>query len=194
MLTGLAESAAGWDASTWINLGSAVGQVMAALLAGIALVVSARTFKRQTDLQRWQLRVARESHIIDWAEACITEMAEVETMISTSIGAAPDDLMAQRVITAMARVSALIDRGRLFFPNIIEGDKGADKDDAYKGSRQKVLDHLVAYYDVMGRSIRERGRPLTADDHTTLNAARRRFISEAQKKIDPRRFASIAEH
>lgn len=46
-------------------------------------------------------------------------------------------------------LSALIEQGRFFFPNIDRGDGyGADKPPAYRGRRNLSLDFLVAFYNL----------------------------------------------
>lgn len=50
----------------------------------------------------------------------------------------------------LARLSALIEQGRFFFPNIDRDDGfGDDKPPAYRGYRNLALDFLVAYYNIM---------------------------------------------
>lgn len=174
-----------------ISLGAAIGQVAAALLSAVALAFSVWTFSRQVSLQRWQLRIARESHIIDWAQQCIDVMAETDTIIVTNPGPELDDLATARLVSLRTRLSAQIDHGRLYFPNIEHPEKGRDKDGAFQGSRQPILDHLVAYYDAVGRILKSPGMPITADTCAPLTRERRRFITEAQNAIDPRRLGRI---
>jgi hypothetical protein len=181
-----------WPLSDRINFWAAVGQVGAATFTFFALLLTVWTFRRQLTMQRWQLRVARESHILKWAEDCIDAMAEVETIIQTNLGRSCDDLMQHRLIAIRTRLSALIDHGRLFFPNVPDLDKGRDKDGAYQGSRQPILDHLVAYYDETGKALATPDRPFAATDRAGLNAHRRRFITEAQQAIDPNGFNRIS--
>jgi hypothetical protein len=52
----------------------------------------------------------------------------------------------------LAKLSALIERGRFFFPNIDKQDGfGAKKPTAYQGYRNLALDFLVASYNLYGK-------------------------------------------
>ena len=49
----------------------------------------------------------------------------------------------------LARLSALIEQGRFYFPNIDRGDEfGAEKPPAYRGYRNLALDFLVGSYNI----------------------------------------------
>lgn len=188
---GLLLEVAAWDLGTQINFYAAVGQVSAALFSAVALGISVWTFSRQIALQRWQLRVARESHIIDWAEDCIDVMSEIETVIGARVGRPLDDLDQHRLVALRTRLSAQIDHGRLYFPNIEHPEKGRDKHGAYQGSRQAILDHLVHYYDTVSGPLANPPQPVTAELGSRLHTERRCFITEAQTAIDPRRFRRV---
>jgi hypothetical protein len=91
------------------------------------------------------------------------------------------------------RLSALIDCGRLFFPNHAPDKKGADNPVAYQGFRQRILSRLVAAYNVISKF-----EQLKSDEHrlerlSRLNDLRRMFVSEAQLALDPRRFIALKE-
>lgn len=93
----------------------------------------------------------------------------------------------------MARLSALIDHGRLFFPNELPHVKGAEKPAAFQGFRQKILTVLVSAYNVMARDDALHGPQERERARSELMALRREFISEAQLAIDPRRFLALRE-
>ena len=61
-----------------IDAWAAVSQTAAAVLSLTALMLSLWVFSRQQRLNRWQLRLHREDHIIAWSQSCIALMAEVE--------------------------------------------------------------------------------------------------------------------
>jgi len=51
--------------------------------------------------------------------------------------------------TDLSKLSALIEQGRFFFPNILaDGEYGKDKPPAYRGYRNLALDMLVASYNL----------------------------------------------
>lgn len=81
---------------------------------------------------------------------------------------------------ALAELSALIDTGRFYFPNVDKGDDfGAEKPKAFCGYRHVVLEILVAAYRLHSRP-KSRGHLALADD---LN---RHFTSAIFEAINPR--------
>jgi hypothetical protein len=187
-----------------INAAAAVGQLVAAFLALIALIVSVRTARAQQQLTQdlakeqgqlmfEQVRMQRDSDILRWTHDCVEVLARCEAYFesatpATQTAEARDELRGLR-----HRLSALIDCGRLFFPNHEPGKKGAENPAAYQGFRQRILSRLVAAYNVVSKFER-----LKSDEHrlerlARLNALRRMFVSEAQLAIDPRRFIALRE-
>ena len=68
----------------------------------------------------------------------------------------------------LARLSALIEQGRFFFPNIIIDDFGNEKPPAYRGYRNLALDMLVASYNLfLGGDKTKKNRAETLQRHFT---------------------------
>lgn len=60
------------------------------------------------------------------------------------------DLESSEHRSDLARLSALIEQGRFFFPNISKADDfGSEKPPAYRGYRNLALDFLVASYNLL---------------------------------------------
>jgi len=78
------------------------------------------------------------------------------------------------------RLSALIDRGRFFLPNIRVDDHGANKPSAYQGYRHPALDPLMAAERILGGTLGRFESPQEA-----LIAMRRNFVSAIQRILDP---------
>lgn len=180
-----------------VNLAAAVGQVMAAILAVIALLISISTSRSQQRLAERisreelamlfeQVKNQRDSDIIRWSEACVHILAEIQGFVA--LPSASDRV--ERRHQLLARLSALIDHGRLFFPNHQPDGKGAEKPAAYQGYRQKILTVLVSAYNLLDcvKTPADGERVITK-----LIELRRSFISEAQLAIDPRRFIAWKE-
>jgi len=174
-----------------INAIAAFSQTIAAFLSLTALLVSLWVFTRQQKLNRWQLRLHREDHIIQWSRDCIGVLAEIEEAAKAHDGDTAMLLPEQAYISFRSRLSALIDEGRLYFPNIKSLTHGKQNHGAYRGHRPEILDPLVEFYDQM-KAVQEAPETL-ADDAaiTALNAIRRAFVSAAQTAIDPRTFNRI---
>lgn len=184
----------------WINVAAAVGQVLAAILAVIALMISISTARAQqrlaTSISREeqamlfeQVRNQRDSDVIRWTEACVHGLAEIESFVAHT----PASDSSARKHQLLSRLSALIDHGRLFFPNDQPESKGADKPAAYQGVRQMILTVLVSAYNVLAREETLASDAERAKACAELMELRRAFVSEAQLAIDPRRFIALKE-
>ncbi len=187
-----------------INATAAVGQLVAAFLALIALIVSVRTSraqqrlsqdlaKEQSQLLFEQVRMQRDSDILGWTRECVHVLADCEAFFEGSGPAGLTAELREQLRGLRHRLSALIDCGRMFFPNHAPDKKGADNPAAYQGFRQRILSRLVSAYTVVSKFEK-----LKSDEHrlerlARLNALRRMFVSEAQLAIDPRRFIALKE-
>ncbi|MGH1419161.1 MAG: hypothetical protein ACRBCJ_09930 [Hyphomicrobiaceae bacterium] len=174
-----------------INALSAVSETLAAFLSLFALVLSLWVFARQQRINRWQLRLHREDHIIEWSRSCLTLLAEIEERTNSNIPAATPMFDREEFVRLRSRLSALIDEGRLYFPNLQDPAKGANKDAAYRGHRQPILDTLVFVYDKLGMISEETNAANRSEQIFALNKLRRRFVSEVQDTIDPRTFNKV---
>ncbi len=170
---------------------AAISQAIAAILSLAALIISLWVFSRQQRLNRWQLRLHREDHIIAWSQTCIALMAEVEEHLKTAgegpLVAWPND----EFVRLRSRLSALIDEGRLYFPNLPDPVHGKNKQEAYRGHRQSILDRLVEAYDFLRKIQATEAVVPAAEVADKFNDIRRAFVSDVQKAIDPRTFNRI---
>lgn len=183
---------------------AAVGQVGAAILALAALFMSLRTARKQIEaadraakehaaLLFEQVRSQRDSDILRWTEQTIDLLSDADSFISEQGAAAYDDLAISRQRRILARLSALIDHGRMYFPNQTPEKQGADKPIAYQGFRQRILSVLVFAYDAIAKAHNNNGAAASKALCETLLDLRRKFVSEAQVAIDPRRFIALRE-
>lgn len=170
---------------------SAVSETLAAFLSLFALVLSLWVFARQQRINRWQLRLHREDHIIEWSRTCLTLLAEIEERTNADVPAATPIFTREEFVRLRSRLSALIDEGRLYFPNVQDPFKGAKKDAAYQGHRQPILDTLVYVYDRLKSIADETNAAGRREKISALNQLRRRFVSEVQGTIDPRTFNKV---
>lgn len=79
----------------------------------------------------------------------------------------------------LASLSALIEQGRFYFPNIEKGDFGEDKPPAYRGYRNLALDFLVASYNLLDK----KGAKEAAQE---LELLQRHFTSVVFELVRPR--------
>lgn len=133
---------------------------------------------RELEESRHKLEVAawRHSHaesIRTWADNVCLTISEARHMLPLGEGN-PSDRVA-----ILARLSSLIDTGRWYFPNTHVDTVGIEKEPAYRGYRQPVLDCVVEAY-----------RTLEANGDVEWKSARllscqRYFVSDIQKAINP---------
>jgi hypothetical protein len=187
-----------------INAAAAAGQLVAAFLALIALIVSIRTSRAQQRLTQdlakeqgqllfEQVRMQRDSDILRWTHDCVAVLAQCEAFFESVTPATQTAETREELRRLRHRLSALIDCGRMFFPNHQPDKKGADNPAAYQGFRQRILSRLVAVYNVLAKFDRLKSDEHRLDRLARLNELRRMFVSEAQLAIDPRRFIALKE-
>ena len=162
---------------TMIAIGSAIVAMFSAFLAR-------RETVKQRKLMEETLRQRLDGGSIKWGDEAIEALALAEGL---SHPETHDDIKADRIIIAQ-RLSALADRGRLFFPNHEEASKGGRKETAFRGSRPPILDALVfAHMELIS---------LGKDDEVNadfLRRCRRLVVSEMQDHLDPRHWDSVIE-
>ena len=172
-----------------------VGQwltLISAVLAISSFVLNLRLVKRQEKRNATNLKLAHDSDIIGWSDDVIRQLADAQEMFAEKGVSYGDAEFPARRSATRASVSALIDRGRLFFPNREDAKHGVEKEAGYQGRRQPVLDILVEAYSVIDKSGAGPGPDKAAVD--ALRKQRRLFVAEVFKTIDPvRRGETIKE-
>lgn len=192
------------DTSLWINAGAAIGQFLAAFLALVALVISVRTARAQQILSERlarehaqllfeQVRMQRDSDILQWTQDCVRLLSRAESLFETYDPADISPDAREDLRDVRHRLSALIDYGRLFFPNSNPDKKGFDNPAAYQGFRQRILTRLVSVYGIVGKFEKYKSAEQRRERLARLNDLRRQFVSEAQLAIDPRRYIALKE-
>jgi hypothetical protein len=174
------EEILGWMGKSGPEQWTAIGS---ALVAAVSFFFNWRMVQKQETRANAQLKQAHDSDLIRWSDEVIGVLAEAYEMLREKGKSYPDAEFVVRRVAKRAHLSALIDRGRLFFPNRMDGKKGLDKDVAFQGSRQPALDALVDAYDLLGVAGDTPG-PEAARAEEFLQQ-RRRFVSEVFKAVDP---------
>ena len=167
------------------DLISIVALVVSVAAAGATILTNVRGQRRQyfSEMRRW-------------ADEGCDQLSEAVHLCDLDPATSAVDFGARRHALRVS-LSALIDRGRWFFPNLREHEAGNDRDKAYRGFRPPVLDELVAAYKLVGR-LDEASEAANADLREPLVAVKRRFSSEIQGYLDPRKremkFARLTEY
>ena len=156
--------------------------VISAFIALIGAFLASRETRKQHRLMEETLRQRLDGASIKWGDEAIEALAAAEGLAHQEIHA---DAKVERILIAQ-RLSALADRGRLFFPNHEEPAKGAANESAFRGSRPPILDALVyAHMELV--SLKE-GEKIDVD---YLRRCRRLVVSEMQDHLDPRHWDSV---
>jgi hypothetical protein len=167
---------AGLGLEQLLGIGSAV-------FAVASFVLNLRLVSRQEKRNAANFKMAHDSDIIRWSDEVIDALAAANETLIEKGASYPEADFAVRRSRERAHISALIDRGRLFFPNRTDTDHGADKEAGFKGHRQPVLQELVRAYDVIDKAGVSLGPDRTAAEQ--LMKHRRRFIAEVFQTVDP---------
>lgn len=167
-----------WGVNEWVAVGSA-------LLALASLVLNWLVVRRQTELQYETLRAEMDSDVIAWAHDAIDLVSQGAALARGRGETYPAEDFRRIAHECAQQLSAIADRGRLFFPNEEPDRHGQDKEAAFQGFRPPILDAIVFSCARLQRMSAEGGPDMESADF--LNKCRRLLVSEAQNAIDPRR-------
>ena len=167
----------------WI---SAIVSVIALVSSGVAFLTARRSALKAESLDKKNVEIAElQSRLAhqNWADDHFRDVAQWASDIAEVISRAihyldEDDQNIRRDI--LAGLSSRIDTGRWYFPNQLEDGFGRDKEPAYQGIRQPLLDWVVLAYDIYA------GNQKFVDSRAMLVTCQRSFVSAVQEHIDPR--------
>jgi len=137
------------------------------------------------DLERNQMRSAVLAELLVWARMSNEAMAEANVLFRTKPAGQSVDATAASDL--MARLSALVDTGRLYFPNHsrdLDWPTFRDRPAAMKGFRDPILDTLMLAHEEL-RFADKADDAGAAEAAANIFNARRAFISELQDWVDP---------
>jgi hypothetical protein len=156
---------------------------IAAIASGIGVLVSfyfsllsRQAAKSQQHLAGLGVTAEWLREVRAWAAEAIDLLSEAEYCVPPSQKNGPADSIG----TCRHRLSAIIDRGRLIFPNQPFEEIGIEKPSAYRGLRHAALDPLAAAVRVLDGVS---GRYETPGE--ALHDLRRHFVSIVQRVLAP---------
>lgn len=155
-----------------------------ALFALASVAVNVVLLRRQNRVQLEALRIQSDSDVIAWGRDAIDALADAQRLIAVKPHIT-ETAFEQDRHTAMQRLSSLADQGRLFFPNATPDRHGQDKEHAFKGFRQPIIDSLVFAFSALEHWPDVGRHPAKAI--AFLWSCRRVVVSEIQASVDPRR-------
>lgn len=160
--------------------------VVSAVVAVISFGLNWLVVRRQTELQYETLRAEMDAEVIAWANEAIDQISHAAALARGRGITYGGEELRRLAFETCQRLSSLADRGRLFFPNESPDAHGRDREVAFQGYRQPILDAVVFASTRIGRLDAAAAAP---DEEAAefLTKCRRLLVSEAQNAIDPRR-------
>ena len=171
------------------NVGTVV-TVLSAIAAVIGALASRAETRKQRQLRTEQLRQSIDSSSLDWGSAAIDTLVRAAMLARTRHLHGNEGAFQTARAATLINLSSLIDRGRMFFPNLDETKKGVEKDGAYRGSRPPILDAMVWAHSEIQALTRD-GGPTGDNSAAFIDDCRRLVVSELQAHLDPRRLNQV---
>lgn len=161
---------------------------VAAVSAALALIfgIISSCFSRK--IARISVQLQYYTPLRSWADDVVGLLSKAEFLsicAPPKMPAPPNDFFTKRG-EMMAELSALIDRGRWFLPNDAPDKFGQNKPRAYRGFRQEALSLLVEAREILGALNTQTGAQ-NAARREPLVEIKRKFVSEIQEVLDPRK-------
>lgn len=175
------------------NFDSIDVSILSAAIAFAAATLSAyfshRTLQNVRLNQFFQTVAARDqyfSRLRLWADDAIDLLALAVHLCDLDPNKLPDGEFFTKRHDLRVRLSSMVDKGRWFFPNVAIDRHGSYKEEAYRGFRQDVLNSLISAYRSVG-ALDYTSRAGHAERRDELVASQRRFTTEIQRVLDPRK-------
>lgn len=112
--------------------------IVAVVISVVALIFSVFSMNRSAKYERISVSNSYRSSLLQWYNHCIEAMTRLRICNNDNN---------QRLIILSA-LSALIDEGRFFFPNVEKNNFGNDRPIGFRGYRCDVLSYLVLYFKI----------------------------------------------
>lgn len=144
--------------------------------ASLLIAFSAFIFSYLTNTKKYELTSLYRTGILSWYSETIEILVRLKIEAK---GRFKDEDLKKELLSLL---SAKIEIGRFYFPNIDKGDKfGEEKPQAYKGYRNLILDFLVFSFQLFERQ--------DADIYIKhADTLQRHFTSSMFELLDPKTF------
>jgi len=149
-------------------------------IGALSIVLSAGAYWAATR----QVKLSAAAFLSEWRRDVrnwASEAVDVLVDSTRSMRESPDPSESERSLSC-SRLSALVDRGRLLFPNFERDGAEAGKPLAFRGYRHYALDPLLAAHGILEGRLSPGAFP---DAEAALIGVRREFVSAVQAIIDP---------
>jgi hypothetical protein len=174
-----------------------------AFIAFLALAFSVYTFFHQRRLRALALLAQRDSGLIRWTELAIDTIVEIEFLLRKRTASAGAAQYADERDELLAKLAAVIDKGRLYFPKFTRdvvkvpstpepAPAGPQNKPALLSATLPLLDDLVEIYDLTNK-VDFRDEPAMKKAQSDVMIKKRDFIKTAQNEVEFRRVPGIVE-
>ncbi|MET0546952.1 MAG: hypothetical protein ABWZ40_11635 [Caulobacterales bacterium] len=166
--------------STGIALG-------AALVALLSLTFNWALLRRFSAEQKARIASERDANMLRWSEEAINVLADAERLCAQKNELFKPDEFHHRQSDAVTALSALLDRGQLFYPNADTDRYANRRASAGPGHKQDAMEALFqAYLTLRNVEAQDKG-PGVAAAAQRLFEHRKLFVEEVYGGIDLRR-------
>ena len=157
----------------------------AALVALVALLFSIVTFTHQRRISIETLRNHRDNDIIVWLNHMIDVLVGIEFFLRDSARPSQQLQFASKRDEFLARLSAGIDKGRLYFPSFTLDVVPPEKPKPHDHDRD-ILNKLVRIYDLI-KALEAQGASAIEAARLRLLLEKRAFMADARAEVQPQR-------
>ena len=134
----------------------------------------------------------RDTDVINWTNNTIDLLVDIEFLLRDWLRLYTPKEFSSKRDDLLARLSAAIDKGRMYFPNFARDIVGTEKPSAFRGRRQAILDRLVEFYDLV-KSLDPEDPEIMETVRHALMIKKREFVSHAQSEVQPARRLAILQ-
>ena len=132
------------------------------------------------------------SELRQWSEQVVFALSDaVHLCDQIPAYESPEEFSRERVAIG-SRLSALIDVGRFFFPNMLYGASGEAIGSAYSGIRPPALDHIVYAYRKL-KQLEYDGATINVEVREALVTNKRDFTTVVQSALSVREMRAHIE-
>jgi hypothetical protein len=167
---------------------SALVSAIAAVVAALGTLVTVWSFRREQLNQKigaakWKMEYFAD--LLKWSDEAMYVLSEAMHLCELAPTRMGEGKFFEQRHLLRLKLSALIDRGRWFFPNYAIEAYGQHKPEAFRGYRHAALDGLVTAYRELCSLDYQSGKN-NSDRRDGIEMAKRTFTGEIQKVLDPR--------
>jgi hypothetical protein len=171
--------------ATFLSPATLQFDLAAALVALVALLFSVVTFIQQRRISLETLRIQRDNDVIGWLNQTIEILVGIEFFLRDSSRPSQQLQFASKRDDFLARLSATIDKGRLYFPSFTLDVVTPEKPKANDHDRD-ILNKLVRIYDLI-KVLEPQNASAIDSVRLRLLLEKRAFMADARAEVQPQR-------